>query len=70
VKSATPVTGYEQYDTHPDPQVREWAREAAYRAMVTKGLARWAEPPRREGTVPAMVKVSGLTAYWGGSWCR
>ena len=66
VKSAGPVTGYERYDTHPDPQVREWAR-AAHRDLVTKGLVPWETPARQQpGNVKAMVRAPGPdgTAGW------
>lgn len=60
LKSAAPVTGYERYDAHSDPQVREWARAAAHQAMLTKGLVPWVEPGRGDGsTVRAIVRAPG-----------
>jgi hypothetical protein len=50
VKSAGPVTGYEQYDAHPDPRIRERARAAAHQEMLAKGLVPWAEPARGDGS--------------------
>jgi hypothetical protein len=50
MKSAGPVTGFEQYFDSADPQIREWARAAAHRSMVTKGLVPWAAPA---GSSPA-----------------
>ena len=60
VKAAGPVTGYEQYDAHPDPRIPRAGRVAAHQEMVTKGLAPWAEPGRRQaGDVRALVWAPG-----------
>ena len=58
VKSAGPVTGYERYYAHPDPQVREWARAAAEQGLVTKSL--------RPGRAAAVPRPGGArAAVWG-----
>jgi hypothetical protein len=51
VKSAAAVTGFERYDAHPDPQVREWARAAAEQVLVRKGLMPGPAPGRESRTV-------------------